>query len=362
MRFNPRAVMTIFRKDLVDAIRDGRVAIALLLPILIGVSYSYLFNDDFTDETPSYRMVVTPDWPAELNEQFLVASGDAVEVRIDTFATVEDVEERLRDGNADLGLILPPDLVTALSAGQQPAITVVTPATATAGTSYLLGVLDGSLRTVAGQELPAALTVQAAGEPEPSLFDRIGIRNYMLMFSMVFLVGMIAVFAIPIILTEEIEKKTLDALVMIASYTDVMIGKALVGLVYIAVATAITLTLAQASPGDLPLFVLTIAALSASLLGFGLLFGGLFKSANQLNTWGSFILFPIIIPTFLSVVPGIVGDIAAAFPTGAAGRLLADALTGDTIFGNAALYIGIMLVWAVGGFLLLGWQLRRRQA
>ena len=362
MRFNPRAVMTIFRKDLVDAIRDGRVAIALLLPILIGVSYSYLFNDDLTDDRPTYRMVVTPNWPAQLNEPFILVGGTAIDLSIDTFATADEVESQLRDGNADLGLILPPDVVQALAAGQQPAITVITPATPTAGTSYLVGVLDGALRTVAGQEAPATLTVQAAGEPEPSLFDRIGIRNYLLMFSMVFLVGMIAVFAIPIILTEEIEKKTIDALVMIASYTDVMIGKALVGLVYIAVATTITLVLAQANPGDLPLFVLTIAVLSASLLGFGLLFGGLFKSANQLNTWGSFILFPIIAPTFLSVVPGLVGNIATAFPTGAAGRLLADALTGDAIFGNVALYTAIMAAWALGGFLLLGWQLRRRQA
>ncbi len=362
MRFNPRAVMTIFRKDLVDAIRDGRVAVALVIPILIGVSYAYLFDDDFVDETASYRMVVTPDWPAELNEPFTIAGGTAVDLSIDTFATAEEVESRMRDGDADLGLILPPDVAESLAAGQQPEIVVITPATATAGTSYLLGVLDGALRAAANQGPPATLNVQVAGEPEPTLFERIGIRNYMLMFSMVFLVGMIAVFAIPIILTEEIEKKTLDALVMVASYTDVMIGKALVGVAYIAVATVITLALAQASPGDMPLFVLTIAALSASLLGFGLWFGGMFKNANQLNTWGSFILFPLLVPTFLTVVPGIVGDIATAFPTGAAGRLLADAFTGEVIFGNAALYIGIMVAWAVGGFLLLGWQLRRRQA
>lgn len=365
MRFHPRMIRTIFMKDLIDAVRDGRVAIALVVPILIGVSYAYLFDDDTTaTPTPAYSLAIAGDDPAALTERLTALAGTGVELTFESLPDEAAVRAAVQDGDDDLGLVVPVGFAGALAAGQQPSLTVLTPPEPTGGTAFLLTALDPALRDLAGQAPPAQLDVSATAAGEPSLFDRIGLRNYMLMVSMIFLVGMIAVFAIPIILTEEIEKRTLDALVMIASYADVMIGKALVGLVYIAVATTLTLTLARAEPGDIPLFTLAMAALSLALLGFGLFIGGLFRNANQLNTWGSLLLFPLIAPAFLVVVPlpGWADALVTATPTGAAGRAILNGLTGETLFGRQALSFGVMLAWALAGFLVLGWQLRRRQA
>lgn len=364
MRFHPRIIQTIFRKDLIDAIRDGRVAIALIVPILIGVSYAYLFDDDTTDPTPTYSVAVASVDPTTVTDQLTTLSGTGIDLTVHRFGTDADVRAAVRDGDDDLGLVVPAGFDAAIAAGQRPELAVLTPPEPTAGTTFLLTALDPALRTLAGQGPPAQVTVSATAAGEPSLFDRIGLRNYMLTFSMIFLVGMIAVFAIPIILTEEIEKKTLDALVMIASYGDVMIGKALVGLVYIAVATVITLALASAEPGNVGLFALAMAALSVALLGFGLFIGGLFRSANQLNTWGSLLLFPLITPAFLVALP--LPDwghaLVTAFPTGAAAKEITNGLTGETIYDGAVLSFAVMIAWALAGFLLLGWQLRRRQA
>ena len=364
MTFHPRIIATIFRKDLIDAIRDGRVAIALVIPILIGVSYAYLFDDDTINETPAYTLAVTPADPVALSDQLYAVGGTGVDLTVETLTSEAAVREAVQDGDADLGLVVPAGFEAAVAAGQTPALTVLTPPTPTAGTSYLLAALDPALRAVAGQGPPAQLSITATDAAEETLIERIGLRDYMLTFSMVFLVGMIAVFAIPIILTEEIEKKTIDALVMIASYGDVMIGKALVGLVYIAVATVVTLLLANADPGNAALFALAIAALSVALLGFGLFIGGLFRNANQLNTWGSLILFPLVAPAFLVAAP--LPDwgeaLVTAFPTGAGAKEISNGLTGETIYSGAALNFAVMLAWAVAGFLLVGWQLRRRQA
>lgn len=364
MRFHPRIILTIFRKDLIDAIRDGRVAIALIIPILIGVSYAYLFDDDTVDPTPAYSVAVTSVDPTTVTDQLTTLAGTGIDLTVNTFESEEAVRESVRDGDDDLGLVVPAGFDAAIAAGQQPGLTVLTPPEPTAGTTFLLTALDPALRTMAGQGPPAQLSVSATAAGEPSRFDRIGLRNYMLTFSMIFLVGMIAVFAIPIILTEEIEKKTLDALVMIASYGDVMIGKALVGLVYIAVATVITLTLASGDLGNAGLFALAMAALSVALLGFGLFIGGLFRSANQLNTWGSLLLFPLITPAFLVALPlpDWAHALVTAFPTGAAAKEIANGLTGEAIYDDAVLNFAIMIAWALAGFLLLGWQLRRRQA
>ena len=364
MTFHPRIIATIFRKDLIDAIRDGRVAIALVIPILIGVSYSYLFNDDLTNPTPSYSVAVAAGDATTITDRLAAVGGSAVKLTVHPFATEDEVRAAVRDGDDDLGIVVPAGFDAAVAAGQAPPLTGLTPPEPTAGTTYLLTALDPALRSMAGQGSPAQVTVSATAAAEESRFDRIGLRNYMLTFSMIFLVGMIAVFAIPIILTEEIEKRTLDALVMIASYGDVMIGKALVGLVYIAVATVITVVLASATPDNVGLFALAIAALSVALLGFGLFIGGLFRSANQLNTWGSLLLFPLIAPAFLVAVPlpDWANAIVSAFPTGAAAKEITNGLTGEVIYGGAVLNFAIMIAWALAGFLLLGWQLRRRQA
>ena len=364
MGFHPRIILTIFRKDLIDAIRDGRVAIALIVPILIGVSYAYLFNDDTTNPTPGYSVAVSSSDATTITDQLSTLAGTGIDLTVHTYGTEGEVRAAVQDGDDDLGLVVPAGFDEALAAGQQPGMTVLTPPEPTAGTTFLLTALDPALRTLAGQGPPAQITVTATAAGEPSLFDRIGLRTYMLTFSMIFLVGMIAVFAIPIILTEEIEKKTLDALVMIASYGDVMIGKALVGLAYIAVATLITVVLANADPGNVALFALAVSALSLALLGFGLFIGGLFRSANQLNTWGSLVLFPLITPAFLVALPlpDWAHALVSAFPTGAAAKEITNGLTGETIYGGAGLNFAIMIAWAVAGFLLLGWQLRRRQA
>ena len=364
MNLHPKKILTIFRKDLIDAIRDGRVAIAVVVPILIGVLYGHVFTDSATDTTPSYSLSVYAQDASRLPEQLQARGGDSVRLTIKTRASEVEVQSHLRDGDDDLGVVIPAGFDAALAAGQQPQLSVVTPPTATAGTAYLLAALDPTLRAMAGQGPPAQIAVSGTDKPAESRFDRIGLKRYMVTFSLIFLVGMIAMLAIPIILTEEMEKKTLDALVMIASYGDVIIGKALVGLVYVAVASVITLALAGVHIGTPILLAAAIAAIAICLLGFGLAIGGLFKSANQLNTWGSLFLFPLIVPVFLVALPlpHWLGLIVSALPTGAASRILGNGLTGEAVFNQVPLSFAIIALWAIAGYAALFWQLRRRQA
>ena len=43
---NGARVIAIYRKDLRDASRDYRLIIALLMPLLLGLLYSFMFKDD----------------------------------------------------------------------------------------------------------------------------------------------------------------------------------------------------------------------------------------------------------------------------------------------------------------------------
>jgi hypothetical protein len=110
------------------------------------------------------------------------------------------------------------------------------------------------------------------------------------------LIIMIAIFVVPIMLAEESEKKTLDVLVMISSYWEVVTAKAGVGIIYVSVSLALMLRLTGIAPENAALFVLAIALLSVTLIIFGLLLGGIFRNTNQLNTWSGAFLFPLIYP------------------------------------------------------------------
>jgi ABC-2 type transport system permease protein len=171
--------------------------------------------------------------------------------------------------------------------------------------------------------------------------------------------------AIPVILAEEVEKKTFDALVMIASYWDVIIGKALVGIVYTAVAILLTVTIVQLQPQDVLWFGLGLGLLTICLIGFGLWIGGFFKSANQLNTWSGVIMIPVILPASLIAVPAEItwlDWILRLFPTSQAARLTANGIAGETIFTGQALGVAVLVVWSIIGYALLYFQLQRRQA
>jgi hypothetical protein len=175
---------------------------------------------------------------------------------------------------------------------------------------------------------------------------------------------MIAMLVVPVVLAEEAEKKTLDALVLIASYLDVIAAKALVGLAYIVLALTIQLGFTRLAIGDGATFAVTLALLSVTLIGFGLLIGSIFKSANQLNTWSGFLLIPFIAPIFAVGVPtpDIVDGLLQVVPTSAGMRLAVNGVAGETVFANAWLSYAVIAFWGVVAYLVLAWQLNRRQA
>jgi ABC-type transport system involved in multi-copper enzyme maturation permease subunit len=174
----------------------------------------------------------------------------------------------------------------------------------------------------------------------------------------------VALLAIPIILAEETEKKTIDALVMISSYGEVVIAKALLGVSYVAVMSAILLGITRLRPTSWPWFLVSLALLAICLLGFGLLLGSVFKSATQLNTWSGLLLIPAVVPASL-IGLGIsdwVDRIAGLTPTGAGMKLLTNAFTDPSLYDNSIRIVAVLIVWTAIFYTLLLWQLSRRRA
>jgi MFS family permease len=141
------------------------------------------------------------------------------------------------------------------------------------------------------------------GGDDGSVLDRIDLSRYFVLASVAMLISFIAFLVVPVILSEEIERKTLDALLLAARPAEVMVAKALVGLLYTLVAVPLTLVLTDLRPEDPLRFTAGALGLAVGLIGFGLLFALALGNANRVNTWSGIAVLVVTIPVFLVSAP-----------------------------------------------------------
>lgn len=358
-----RIVWAIFRKDLIDAIRDSRVLVAIVVPLVMGLAFNIAFGDSTPklSATVVYTSPEATSLPSLLSEQ----AGKSVKLTFKQRADAAAVQKDIDDHHADIGLIVPAGFDAAVKRGARPTLTVIQRRVATPGRDYVEAALGPALLRMAGQEPPAnvAVTTRNAPPSRADVFDRLGVRTYFVVASVIFLIAMISMTAVPTILADETEKKTLDAITMVASYRDVIVAKALVGLCYIVVASALLLGLTRMGSAAPATFFGSLLLLSFAMLGCGLLFGQLFRNANQLNTWAGFLMGPLVSPAFLIGfdLPHTVKIAFNVLPTSQAARLAMNGMSGENLFTNAWLSVLVILAWAVFGYGILLWRLSRRE-
>jgi hypothetical protein len=358
---NLRNIRAIYRKDLVDAIKDARVLMALVVPFGIAILYNFMFDDE--QPLPTATVVYT-EVESELPERLRDALSDSVELRFETFESAEDVRQQIEDEEASMGIIIPEGFDQALQSGETPSLELLFRSSSSVPVTTLSGAVDLVVRQMADVPHPVALTVDIVSPPEgsgPTLFDDLGMRLFFVLAAMMMLIGMVGVLAVPMILAEEAEKKTLEALTLIASYLDVVIAKALVGITYLAIGVGLLLALTQTMPDDPVTFFSGIALLGIVLVGFGLLLGGLFRSANQLNNWGGLILLPIVAPAFIIGIwsPGWFEYVIEAMPVAQGMKLAVNGVAGESIFANVWIAYLILIAWIVVIYAALVFRLSR---
>jgi len=355
-------ILTIFRKDVRDAVRDARVLMAIIVPFGLGIFYNVVMDDD--QSVPDVTVVWAGDSTSQLPNRIIETTQGVIDVTLEQVPDEETVRDRVAEGDADIGFVIPDGFDDSVVAGEQPHLVVVLPESPSYGGDFIAASLAPVLRDIAGDVAPAQIDVQAIAEAESDdIISRVGLRKYFVLAAATMLVGMIAMLAVPVILADEADKHTLDALVMVASYSEVVIAKALFGFAYILVAVPLLMTITGIMPEDLALFVSGMAMLSIALVGFGLLLGGLFN-ATQLNTWGGLLLLPVLFPAFVTglPMPRMVEITSLILPTSHATRIAVNGISGEAIFNNLPLSFLVLALWAIAGYALLLWRLSRREA
>jgi ABC-2 type transport system permease protein len=359
----PSLIASIFRKDVVDALRDSRILVSLLTPLLLAILYNSIFPEERLFQAKvAYAGPETSALVRTLQER----AGETVSLTLRHVSSDAEARALVASDEVDVAFVLPPDVDEAVRQDRRPTITLIQKTEGGAAMEFVSSSLQAGLRALSGQLPIANFEVESvqAGSAEAGVVGQLGARRYFVLATIVMMLGMIAVLAVPIILTEEAEKKTLDALLLVANYREVIAAKALVGVAYTAISVALMLTLTRLQPGDLPTFVAGTGLLAIALIGAGLLLGGLFKTANQVYTWSSLLLIPIIAPPFVAGLPMPAAlDLALrAFPTTQGMRLMTNGLAGEALFGDAWISYAVIVAWAVVAYGLLAWRLSRRES
>ena len=360
-----RIVTALFRKDLVDAIRETRIVVSLLTPILLAVIYNSVFPDAKAQVVKT--AYAGPEGTAVV--RLLLGRADAsqsTELRLRHVASADDARQLVFTKDVDVAFVLPEDVDDAIRGGRAPTIRVIQPDLPSAGAAYVQGSLETAARTLAAQRPPAVVTTETASgnATEQSVLSQLGPRKYFVLATIVMMIGMIAVLAVPIMLTEEVERKTLDALLLVGSYLEVIAAKALVGLAYVAVSVVVMLGLTRLRPDDQLTFGAGTLVVAVALIGLGLLIGGLFRNAQQVYSWSSVILIPVILPAFVTglPLPAWLDALLRATPTGQGMRIIANGLAGHGVFTEIWQSYAVVLAWCAAVYGVLAWQLARRES
>lgn len=353
---------TILRKDLTDAIRDGRVLAVILIPIALGVLYGAIYPDQEPRPTATVVVVGSSADATRVAEALPRDVASALELTVERSDDEAAARTTVADDDADLAVVIPAGTLTSTAAGRAPPLRTFVGTQPSPSTQAAAQLLPSTIDRLAERPAGSELAVETVTPASPSLFDELGFRTFFVLAAIVMLLGFIGMLATPIILAEEIEKRTIEALLLASRGSEVLTAKALVGLIYSAVASVIVIVatgIAIERPG---LFLLGAVGLAVSVVGFGLGLAYLFRSADKLNTWGWVTLMPLLAPAFLVAVtdPAWVETVVKLTPTGQGMRLMADGAMAGDVFGGVGLAVAVFAVWGGGGMLLLGRLLQTR--
>lgn len=362
-----RRLRAIYRKDMRDAIRDSRVLTALLMPLALGLLYSFMFSDESVQVQKGTVGIVAAGSTQLQQAISQQVKGSLLRLSFVTFSDVGTLRRQVQQKKVDVGLVVPEGFDEAVALGKAPTLTIVFPVSPSYDTGYVRAVIDGSVAAMAGRAPPATIVVRTV-PPETggstAAIDVLGVRKNFILASIVLLLCMVAVYAVPAVLVEEIEKKTMEALGLIASTAEVIGAKALFGITLSVVSVPILLAITRGRPADVAALAAAVVVSAVVLVGIGLLFAGLMKNQQQINTWSGALLLPLLAPAIAvgMPTPDAVNQALAFIPTTQSFRLMANAFAGRTLYPHEALSYAVLVAWGVGVYALLWWRLSRQEA
>jgi ABC-type Na+ efflux pump permease subunit len=289
------------------------------------------------------------------------------QVKILRIDSIEKLQKQINTaGGAIGGIAIPVNFDQDIAAGRQPELTVYL------NTKKAIAQLTAFRQLILQQvwELnPAAVPARinwseisaVEGSATGTAFQ---VEHYLLVLLLVMSLAMTGAFVVPLLMVEEKEKHTMEfLLVSPATHLEVVMGKALTGLVYSVLGAAAMLLLNQGWKGNWPVTILAVVLGALFMVAMGLLMGSVFKTVMQVNTWASVVLMIILLPTMFTVIqiPPAVNFVVRLIPTYYLADLLNRSLGGGAVQSAVITDLGVLLGSLILTYGLVIWILRRQE-
>ncbi len=353
---NTRVVAAIARKDIVDAIRNRYLLIALLTPLLIAVLFRVLLPG--VNSLNNLTIVVHDPGNSRLISELRASP----QIKLVEAGSADAVSTEVGKSKAVGGLAIPTNFDADVAAGKEPELpiylnnkrNIIEQAT-------FKQLLERQVLSLVKHPVSARLTwIDLGKDTSAQTGGGLNLNQMLLPLLLLLAFAMTGAFVVPLLLVEEKEKRTLEFLLTSpASLREIITGKALTGVVYSLLISAVLLAINHKLVGNWPLTLLTILLGLLFVVAIGLFMGSLFQNIMQVNTWASLVVFVLLAPSFPSLgLPAALETGMRIIPTYYFVEGLKLSLAGT---GSARLWghLAIVLACTVLTFAAAMWALRR---
>lgn len=354
-----RVVLSIARKDIVDAVKNMNILFTLIVPIGLSLIMGLLFPSQVTET--NLKVIVYDAGNSQLVASLREMKLEGVEIISASSADMIAAEVQQKGIG---GFAVPADFDAAIAAGEHPQLTVyLNEKNSQSDLALFQQVLQAQIWRYAG-ESPVQVSYSQIAAPDAanSPLKTNNIQQYMLGIFLVIGIAMAGVFVVPTLMVEEKEKHTLDALLVSpASPTEIVFGKALVGLFYCAVEAVILLVMNDGLVGNAGFTIAAVVLGSLFAVGLGLFIGSRFRTMHQVNTTAGLLQLLMMFPGWLGIMALPAGLMAFVklIPTYYMSATINMALNGQATLASVGGYMGILAACTVAIFVLVVWALKR---
>jgi ABC-2 type transport system permease protein len=366
-----RNIMAIVRKDTLDMLLNKTTLFFLFTPIMLAVLFMVV-NGLLAGKNASTDMFIyNPDNSGV--EQFM--GKVMIGFPIVYASSASDVTNTFGPQGSHpktpyvLGLVIPAHFESSVRAGDHPQIQLYLNDTYLSDNSEKLleHAISDYTRSLTSPPTPLSFAVTTVNLPTTSNY----VQDYAQRYAMTGLLYSltIGIAFVPGMLIEEKEKKTMRLLMVSpASWSDIVLSKLLVALVYQVLISGAVLLIQGGFIGQVPLLLLFTLLSSCFGLMFGLLFGCLCQTNGTLGTFVGLISLAYMLPALVlgplnAVVQGSpLEQVMKVLPTYYMADSFLKAMQNQASLENTLLDIVILLGSTVLLFFLSIWALHRQSA
>jgi ABC-2 type transport system permease protein len=351
-----KGVLAIARKDLVDAIRNRYLLIALLTPLLVALLLRALLPG--LNGLNALTIVVHDPGKSRIVSELRGAG----QINVVEAGAADALSTAVEKNKAVGGLAVPANFDAEVVAGRQPELTIyVNHKKSNIEQAVFRQLLERQIMSLVTQPVPVRPVWIDVGK-EPSGRANPNLNQLLLPLLLLMAFTMTGALVVPMLLVEEKEKHTMDFLLTSpTSLTEIIAGKALTGIVYSLLISGVLLALNNKLIANWPLTLLTIFLGLLCVVAVGLLMGSLFQNTMQVNTWAGLVLFILLAPSFPSPgLPAALETVVHLIPTYHFVEALRLSMSGAPS-ARMWVHLGVVLSCTALAFFAATWGLRRAQ-